>query len=258
MRLYQKDPEEERRRERRREEAPPPEVKPLTVWNLISIGFRRYYDELGKMVLTNVYWSLIAILLLLLPGWLLLALGPGVGILGGVLLLLLVGGPSVAGIYSVSMGALLYQDPSASSFFRGMVKVYRPAVVLAGMLLLFSGACLFNLYICVVEMMPERPGLGQALAVIFFWLLTFFGMFHLYPMAFLVQQECGPWTAIKRGMLVALARPLVSFVLLLLEILIVFLTVYLTRGLFMLIFGATLLAFLGSTAVACMLEEYKE
>lgn len=235
------------------------EKKPYTVWNLISIASRRFYDDLGSTLLANGYWALLVGGVWLLPSLLIgkiplpdTALAAMVAVLG-----VLVIGPATAGLYGYVVDILLWKDPPASDVFRGFVRHLLPAIGLTLILLGFAAFFWAGALICMVKITPDHPRLGFFLFTVQLWGMLFLGLMHLYPFAFLVRQGTGPWTAFKRGAIVALSRPVCSLVALLLALLLAGVSV-LFRGLPLLFAVPAMLAFVGSTGVLCMLEEYEE
>lgn len=202
----------------------------LNPFRALGKALRDLFDDFLLLIACNMIWSLMCA-----PIWAfaLFLLGEGAGLLALVVALLgvLPAGPATGGLFHVAARAVDGRASKVRDFFTGMRLYARPGWAIVGVATAGLVLILYNLgfYLAVTNLFGAIM-LGLWLYVLIFWLSLLF-----YAPALLVLQEQPDLRAIARNaFLMALGRPVFTFLSLVLLVIILALSLYLVLPIFLL------------------------
>jgi len=161
-------------------------LKKLRVWLVVKHTICRYYDDVGKLLLANFLWFLASLPVITLPA-------------------------ATIGLSRYCEQLLTFKDPSILSIFSGGFRKFLVSgYVFFALFIVFIGVAGFGVWFYF------RMATGifmVALGALSLWMFLFLLMLSSYVLPFVVHQDVGILTAVKRAALLAGAKPLVSFIL---------------------------------------------
>ncbi len=201
----------------------------LRAWPAVKNTLVRYYDDLWRLIAANLLWFTISIPIVTLPA-------------------------ATIGLCRYCERLLVYDDPSLATILTsGFKRFLLRAYVFALVFLLTVVATGFSVFFYVKQ--AEQFGfIMLALGSLAICFTLFFLMCSIYVLPFMVHQDIGLGLAIKRSALLAGAKPLVTFLLLLLDGLLVGIVVQF-RALPLILFVPSLSLLKNTTALLLALGE---
>jgi len=202
------------------------------LWRIVKVSVGRFYDYLGKSVWMNLLWFFLSLTVVLFP-------------------------PATAALFRCAGELVRFEEPDAGRFLAALRRFFARAWALFLCQALVGLGLVLAIRIYLERMTAVLGQVAVVLGIICLWMLLYF-LAILAPMwFFLVHQDVGVWTAVKRAALLFFLRPLTTFVLFVLTLLLFGLNIPFA-GLPLACFQMSLVALLWNAALLVILDELPE
>lgn len=198
-----------------------------TFWRALKLS----YEHIGKVMITNLVWFVVGFFLLLVFTYV-----PVEG--SSLFLVALVGTPiAIGGAFGAvhhRMNALIKgEETTLNDLWLGFKKYFLRGAILAVLAVLGFGILFFNIWFS--QTYPSKFFL--LLSGFWIWGIVLWYAMHQFVFAFVVNQNAGVFTALRKSALIVLDNPWPSFLLVIFSLLVTALS---------LLFAAPLIIFLAS------------
>lgn len=217
---------------------------------ILAQAFKAAYEYIGILMLSNFVWFLAAFLPILL--FTMLPWQHPVFFLFGVLGTVVLFGPATAGIHTVIYRLVQREEATLTHFRAGFVRFFGRSFLLALVMGVILGILIVDLWFSL-----NSPSTWfRLLSGIWVYFIIFWGIMAQFVFPFLVQQDIGVITILKRSSLLAMDNILVSVVITLVNTVILAVSVLLAAPILLFVMGLT--AFVQHFALLELLKKYDE
>ena len=205
----------------------------------LKFWLRDVYNNLGKVILANLFWTVCFIPSLLIGIRIKQNLSPPAFLI--LMTSFLLTSPALGGMFHLS-GKIVLNDPyiEIRDFFEGIKKYWRKSLFLLAISLIIptltAGALIF--YSQIVKTHP----IGIILWVISLWIFLFFLLMQVYLFPLMITQKMGLAQILKTSLLLALSNVGFTMIIVLVELV------------FLLLFSLTGIIFIGGASTICLLQ----
>lgn len=205
-------------------------------WTIIKSSIAKAYERIGMVLATSTLWFLCTL-------WPLLVISifgerlTGIWVLAAILLTLLSLGPATAASHGIMVQIIQNKDVNVRDFFRFWRQYLVKSVGLIVLLEVLFFIVLFDLYFGAVA----SHWVFKLLWGIWFYFLIFLILVSNFPFPFLVNQNTGIFTALKRSVLIVLDNIVVALAIGLFVVLFTVLSIITGAGMILLLGGVVAL-----------------
>ncbi len=217
---------------------------------ILAQAFKAAYEYIGILMLSNFVWFLVAFLPLLLVT--MLPFPHPVFLLAGILGTVVLFGPATAGIHTVIFRLASREEATLKHFYDGFRRHFGKAFLLTLVMGLILGILVADLAFSIYHTNTWI----RLLSGIWVYFILFWGVVVQFVFPFLIQQDAGLLTILKRSSLVAMDNILVSLILTLVNGVVLIVSVLLAAPI--LLFATGLTAFVQHFALLELLKKYEQ
>lgn len=217
-------------------------------WQMLIKALKLSYEHMGKVMLMNIAWFVLGFLPFLAFTY--LPLDHNVFFVASLVLSVITLGGAMAAIHYVMNLILDREEVTLRDFWKGFKRF-----VLRGSVLFLLAILGFVLLIFNIWFSANYPStIFMILSGFWIWGILFWASLHQFVFPFVINQDIGIFLSIKRAALLTLDNPLVSIVLIVLNLIVIVLSALLAAPI--LIFTASFLAILQNCFYREMMLKY--